>query len=146
LVAVLGELTGQTAAYAVGYYGGRPVVERFGKYVRFDHRELDRVDGFFAKYGTFAIFICRFIPVVRGVVGIPAGIARMKLVPFYLWTLLGSVVFCGGLAWLGFAAGNHIDTLKADLHKWSSEFLILLIVLVVAGAVIAYLRSRSPKE
>jgi membrane protein DedA with SNARE-associated domain len=144
-VAVLGELTGQTAAYAVGYYGGRPAVERYGKYVRFHHSQLDRVDGFFARYGTFAIFICRFVPVVRGIVGIPAGIARMKLVPFYLWTLLGSIIFCGGLGLLGNKLGQNVDKITPELHKWLYLLLGLLIILVVAIAVVAYIRSRSPK-
>ncbi|HVS46947.1 MAG TPA: DedA family protein [Verrucomicrobiae bacterium] len=145
-VAVAGELTGQTAAYAVGRYGGRPFVERFGKYVRFHSDQLDRVDGFFARYGTFAIFICRFVPVVRGIVGIPAGIARMALVPFYLWTLLGSIVFCGGLAILGHALGNHLSALLPQLHAWSHALLAALIVLVLAIAIVAYIRSRSPKS
>lgn len=145
VVAVLGELTGQAAAYAVGYYGGRPVVERFGKYVRIHHSELDRIHGFFAKYGTFAIFICRFVPVIRGIVGIPAGIAQMALVPFYLWTLLGSIVFCGGLGWLGYTLGNHVDTILPELHRWSHLLLIVLVVLVVAIGVVAYVRSRSPR-
>lgn len=145
VVSVLGELTGQTAAYAVGYYGGRPAVERYGKYVRFHHSQLNRVDGFFARYGTFAIFICRFVPVVRGIVGIPAGIARMKLVPFYLWTLLGSIVFCGGLALLGNKLGQHLNTLLPELHKWSYLLLGALVVLIGAIAVVALIRSRSPR-
>jgi len=146
VIAVLGELTGQTAAYAVGYFGGRPAVERYGKYVRFHHSQLDRVDGFFARYGTFAIFICRFVPVVRGIVGIPAGIARMNLVPFYLWTLLGSVVFCGGLGLLGNKLGQNVDQLAPELHRWSYVLLGVLIVLAVAVAVVAYIRSHSPRD
>lgn len=105
-IAVCGELAGQSIEYAVGRYGGRPFVDRFGKYVRFHHAELERVDRFFVRWGSFAIFICRLVPVVRGVVGIPAGIAEMPLVPFYLWTAGGSLVFCAFFILLGDRGGH----------------------------------------
>jgi membrane protein DedA with SNARE-associated domain len=106
IVAIVAELVGQTAAYAIGRFGGRPFVERFGKYVHFRHKQLAVVEGFFVRYGRFAIFICRFIPVIRGVVGIAAGIAEMPLLPFYLWTLLGSTIFCAGLILAGSGLGH----------------------------------------
>ena len=96
-IAVAAELVGQSIGYAVGRFGGRPFIDRFGKYVHFHHAEMEKVERFFARYGKFAIFICRFVPVIRGIVGIPAGIAEMPLVPFYFWTFCGSLIFCGGL-------------------------------------------------
>jgi membrane protein DedA with SNARE-associated domain len=143
LVATAGELAGQTLGYAIGYYGGRPFVLRFGKYVRFREHELDRIDGFFARYGNSAIFICRFVPVIRGLVGIPAGIARMNLAVFYLWTLAGSLVFCGGLGYLGFVFGRHVDTLYPLLRRSGILIFGIVIVAVAIIALVWYLRNRK---
>ena len=140
--AVLGELAGQSIGYAVGRFGGRPLVERYGKYVRFDHAHLDKVDAFFDKYGTFAIFICRFVPVIRGIVGVPAGIVRMPLVPFYSWTLAGSIVFCGGLIWLGMALGKHLDAITPLIHRFGLPILAVAIVAAIGYGIWLRLKSR----
>jgi membrane protein DedA with SNARE-associated domain len=132
-VAVLAELCGQSIGYAVGRFGGRPFIDRYGKYVRFHHAELDKVHGFFERYGRFAIFICRFVPVIRGIVGIPAGIAEMPLVPFYSWTFLGSLIFCGGLVLTGHALGAHAN----EVIDGSRKYLIAIIALVIV-AIVAY--------
>lgn len=142
-VAVAGELAGQTLAYVVGRFGGRPFVLRFGKYVRFREHELDRIDGFFAHYGSFAIFICRFVPVVRGLVGIPAGIARMNLAVFYTWTLAGSIVFCGALGALGYFFGHNLDAIKTSLHDGSMLILAAIVLAALIAAGVWYLRSRK---
>lgn len=142
-VAVAGELSGGAVGYAIGRFGGRPFVERFGKYVRFHHSHLDRGDAFFDRYGTFAIFICRFIPVVRGIVAIPAGIARMNIAAFALWTALGSTIFCGGLILLGNELGMHVHQLTELLHRGTKLMLILSVVLIVALALAGWIRSRS---
>lgn len=140
-VAVVAELAGQSAGYAIGLYGGRPVVRRFGKYVRFHEKELDRVHAFFERYGRFAIFICRFIPVVRGVVGIAAGIAEMPLAPFYIWTFLGSSIFCGALIWAGFVLRRHSDAVVGPLGR---DALVAAAVLV--AAILAIVKLRSLKK
>jgi membrane protein DedA with SNARE-associated domain len=142
LVAVLGELTGQSIAYAIGRFGGRPVVERYGKYVRFHHAQMEQVESFFTRYGAFAIFLCRFIPVIRGIVGIPAGIAQMPLAPFYLWTLCGSALFCGGLILLGNALGAHAREVVDAIRHYA----VPIVVLAIAGAAIfMYVRSRRAR-
>ncbi len=137
-VAVFAELTGQSIGYAVGFYGGRPFVERYGKYVGFHHRELDRVHGFFERWGSFAVFVCRFTPVIRGIDGIPAGIAEMPLGPFYLWTFLGSLGFCGGLILLGHAVGTHLGAVMPALQR----YLLLIAAAVVAALVAAIVISQ----
>lgn len=138
-VAVLAELVGQSIAYAIGRFGGRPFVDRFGKYVRFHHAELEKVDGFFAKYGKFAIFICRFVPVIRGIVGIPAGIAQMPLPAFYFWTFCGSLIFCGGLILAGNALGVHSHEVIAGVQKYA---LLIIVLVVVAVAIFAFMQNR----
>lgn len=140
LIAVAAELFGQSIAYAVGYYGGRPFVDRFGKYVRFHHRELERVEAFFRKYGSFAIFVCRFTPVIRGIVGVPAGIAEMPLPAFYLWTALGSACFCGGLILLGHALGVHSDAVIATVRRFG--YLIIALA-VLAAALFVWIQTRK---
>ncbi|MDP9110894.1 MAG: DedA family protein [Candidatus Eremiobacteraeota bacterium] len=141
-VAVAAELVGQSIGYAVGFYGGRPFVERYGKYVHFGAAEMARVERFFARWGSFAIFICRFTPVIRGFVGVPAGIAEMPLQKFYLWTFLGSLGFCGGLILLGNALGSHFDQVLPQVHK----SLYLLLGIVVIGIVAAVLISRRNRS
>jgi membrane protein DedA with SNARE-associated domain len=144
-VAVLAELFGQSIGYAVGRFGGRPFIDRYGKYVRFHHAELDKVHGFFERYGKFAIFICRFVPVIRGIVGIPAGIAEMPLLPFYLWTLLGSLIFCGGLIWTGYALGAHANEAIDGARKYLFVIVGLIVVAAIAYFVVRGRRAqRSP--
>jgi membrane protein DedA with SNARE-associated domain len=143
VVAVAAELIGQSIAYAIGRFGGRPFVARYGKYVRFHHAQMEKVERFFERQGSFAIFLCRFIPVIRGIVGIPAGIAQMPLLPFYLWTALGSALFCGGLILLGHALGAHSHEVIATVRK----FAVLIVGLaVVAGVLFAFLQSRRLKD
>jgi membrane protein DedA with SNARE-associated domain len=143
-VAVIGELVGQTIAYAVGRFGGVPVLERFGKYVGFHHEQMERFHRFIERYGTFAVFICRFLPVIRGVCGFPAGIAEMNLAHFYLWTFLGSAIFCTLLVSLGFAFGDHLNAILPLLHRGGTVVAIVAILAIVAG--IVWYRSRSRKR
>jgi membrane protein DedA with SNARE-associated domain len=142
-VAVAAELVGQSIGYAVGRFGGRPFIERYGKYVRFHHAELEKVHGFFERYGKFAIFICRFVPVIRGIVGIPAGIAEMPLGPFYFWTFLGSLIFCGGLVLAGHALGSHSGEVIDGVKKYAIAIAALV---VVAAAAVLYVKSRMKKQ
>lgn len=138
-IAVAAELVGQSIGYAIGRFGGRPFIDRYGKYVHFHHAEMEKVHAFFERYGKFAIFICRFIPVIRGIVGIPAGIAEMPLGAFYFWTFLGSLVFCGGLVLAGHALGAHAGEVVDGARKYA---LALVGLVVVVAGVVFYLKSR----
>ena len=143
LVAVLGELAGGTLGYAIGRFGGVPVIERYGKYVHFTHENLQKVHGFFERWGTFAIFICRFLPVIRGIVAIPAGIAEMNLAHFYLWTFLGSGIFCSALILLGYTAGDHLDAVMAMVHRGGYAIAAVAVVVIVAAILVVRYRTRS---
>jgi membrane protein DedA with SNARE-associated domain len=142
-VAVGGELAGGSIGYAVGRFGGVPVIERYGKYVRFHHSQLERVHAFFERWGSFAIFICRFVPVIRGIVAIPAGIAEMNLVHFYLWTVLGSAIFCGGLVYAGDALGPHVNDLLPHLRR--GGIIVLAVAVIAVVAVVLLQRARSKR-
>lgn len=142
VVAVAGELAGESIAYAIGRFGGVPAIERFGKYVGLHHQHLARIHGFFERYGTFAIFICRFLPVIRGIAGFPAGIAEMDVAPFYLWTLLGSLIFCSGLIGIGYAFGGHLDAILPLLHRGGLVLVAVVVLVAIALAVTAWVRRR----
>jgi len=123
----LGCNLGSAVAYAVGYYGGRPLVERYGAYILLSRRELELADGFFARFDDVTVFVSRLLPVVRTFIALPAGIARMPQVRFHFYTFLGSWPWCLGLAYLGFKAGEHWDYLRTYFHKF--DFVIGLILL-----------------
>lgn len=144
-IAVAAELVGQSIAYAIGRFGGRPFIDRYGKYVHFHHAELDKAHRFFERYGKFAIFICRFIPVIRGIIGIPAGIAEMPLGPFYFWTFCGSLIFCGGLVLAGNALGAHADEVIGTVRHYAVLIVVLAVLAAVAFFVIKNrVAQRSP--
>jgi membrane protein DedA with SNARE-associated domain len=142
LVATAGELVGSAILYAIGYYGGRPFVARWGKYVKLDENKLDRFHGFYERYGNVVVLICRFIPFVRGVAALPAGISRMQKRFFFLYTLIGSSIFCFGLAYLGHAFGRHIDEITPRIHNFSIGFVIGLVLVI--GGYVAYRLLRKP--
>ncbi len=142
-LAVAAELTGQSIGYAIGRFGGRPFLDRYGKYVRFHHKEMERVEYFFKRYGKFSIFICRFVPVIRGIVGIPAGIAEMPLGAFYLWTALGSIIFCGGLILLGHALGAHSQQTVEAVRKYG---LLVLAVIILGALGFLFVRNRRASQ
>lgn len=143
VVALAGELGGGTVGYAIGRYGGVPVIERYGRYVHFTHARLTRMHQFFERWGTFAIFVCRFLPVLRGVAAIPAGIAEMNLALFYLWTFLGSLIFCTFLILLGSALGTHLDAVLPLLRKSGYIALGVAVLAVVVTIVVMRKRARA---
>lgn len=143
LVGTVAEVCGATALYAVGYYGGVPFVERYGRYVGFKHSALVKVHGFYERFGTITVFWCRFIPFVRGVASFPAGLSRMQKRYFISYTALGSAVFCFGLAYLGNMAGNNLDGILGVLHKLTLVIVGVVVVALVAGFLVW--RARRTK-
>ena len=97
----VGCFAGSLTAYWVGAHGGRPLADRCGKYVLISKKDLDTADRLFQKYGDIIAFTARMLPVVRTYIGFPAGIARMPLVRFCVYSFLGSLPWCLGLAWIG---------------------------------------------
>jgi membrane protein DedA with SNARE-associated domain len=136
LVATLGEVVGASLLYAVGRYGGPPFVHRYGKYVFLRAHELQRVHRFYERYGTKTVFICRFIPVIRGIASLPAGLAEMPKRYFLPYTAAGSAIFCFVLAWAGHSLGSHVDRIAPYVHRFS------LIIAVAVVAAIAFLIAK----
>ena len=128
---------GSVVAYEVGKRGGRPFAERYGRYLLIGADELDAADRFFARWGAAAVLIGRLLPVIRTFIAFPAGVARMRLLPFHLYTFVGSWPFCLALAWIGRTLGDRWNSdprLKAFFHRADLAIGILL-VLLVAGYV-----------
>ena len=125
---------GSALAYAIGSRGGRPAVERWGRRVLVTRRDIDWAERFFARFGGPTVFICRLLPVVRTFIALPAGIARMPLLPFHLYTFVGSWIWCYALAWVGARLGDQWDKnpeLRATFHKFDA---VIVAVVVLAGA------------
>ena len=121
LVALMGAIgcnVGSAIAYEIGYYGGRPLVERYGSYVLLSQRELDWTDHFFARFGDATVLISRMLPIVRTFIALPAGIGRMPRLRFHLYTFIGSFPWCLGLAYLGMKAGEHWNYLGKYFHQF----------------------------
>lgn len=143
LVATVAEVVGGIVLYTVGFYGGIPFVKRYGKYVMFREHELARVHAFYERQGTKTVFLCRFLPFIRGVAALPAGISRMQKRFFITYTAAGSAIFCFGLAYLGEAAGKNIDAISAKLHEFSLLAAGVVVLLIVGGIIWWRLNKRS---
>jgi membrane protein DedA with SNARE-associated domain len=143
VVATLGAIgcnLGSVVAYEVGAYGGRPLIERFGRYILMSRHDLEKSESFFQRYGSMTVFIGRLLPVVRTFIALPAGIARMPRGRFHLYTFVGSWPWCFALAWCGYKLGMSWDTdprLKHWLHRFDA-----LIVLALAIGFVFFVRSH----
>lgn len=109
-VASLASNLGSIPAYWVGARGGRPMVERYGSYLLLSRHDLDRVDSFFVRFGSIAVLIGRMLPIIRTFIAFPAGVAKMNLVRFHLYTFLGSWPWCYVLAYVGMKLGASWNT------------------------------------
>lgn len=131
----LGCNVGSIVAYEAGKRGGRPLIERWGKFVLIGPGELDAADRFFARWGSIAVLIGRLMPVIRSFIAFPAGIARMPLGKFHLYTFIGSWPWCFGLAWLGMVLGDKWDSdprVKAAFHSADAVILAVLVLGAIA--------------
>jgi membrane protein DedA with SNARE-associated domain len=117
---------GSLVAYEIGCYGGRPLVERYGRWILLSHRELDWADRFFLRWGYLAVVIARMLPVVRTFIALPAGIARMPRARFHIYTFLGSWPWCLALAYFGMKMGEHWRELGKYLHKFDVVIVAVL--------------------
>lgn len=130
----LGCNLGSVVAYYIGYYGGRPLVERYGRYIFLSEKELHWADRFFDKWGDWAVFVSRLLPVVRTFIALPAGIAKMRQVRFHVFTFVGSWPWCFVLAWVGMRLGEQWDK-DPRLKAWFHRFDAVILGIIVVGAV-----------
>ncbi len=132
LAGALGSWLGATAMYWAARWAGRPLALRYGKYVFIPSEKIEAAERWAAHYGSAGVFVSRLLPVVRHLIGIPAGIVRMDFKIFSFYTLLGSAIWTAILCWLGVAAGQDEKLMKGELHR-------ITLWLVCAAAVLGAL-------
>lgn len=138
LATSLGSLAGSLASYWMGYYGGKPLVLKVGKYLLLNRHDLELTERYFnRKQGIYTIFLARFIPVIRHFISIAAGMGKMPLVPFMLVTIVGATLWNGFLLYLGMRLREHWTMVQ----KYSHQVDIVIVVLAVIG-IGWFIRSR----
>ena len=141
-----GCVLGSLVAYWVGMYGGRPLAEKYGRYLLISSHDLDLADRWFARFGEVIVFASRLLPAIRTFIAFPAGVARMNLKKFVIYTFAGSLPWCIGLAYVGQRLGEKWDkdpTLKNLFHRF--DFIIGMVV-VLAGAWWVWRHIRHLRE
>jgi len=141
---VLGSVLGALANYGLSLWLGRAVIRRLGRYVLISEKALDRAERFFDRHGEISTLLGRMLPVVRHLISIPAGIARMSLPRFVLFTGLGAFLWCTILATIGYVLGQHEDVWnKVEVQHYLSQVLLYLIpALIVTVMVYAWWQRR----
>ena len=133
----LGNLLGSWIAYCVSRVGGRPLLRKYGRYILVTQDEVDRAEVWFTKYGELAVFVSRMLPVVRPFISVPAGIARMNIWRFSIYTFIGSYPWSVGLAYGGFKLGENWEDLREVMRPFD-----IPIVLVVVAAIAWFVYRR----
>jgi len=143
LIATMGALgcnLGSVLAYEVGAYGGRPLIEKYGKYILLNRHDLELAERFFQRYGSITVFIGRLLPVIRTFIALPAGIARMPRLRFHVYTFAGSWPWCWALAYVGYKLGERWDS-DPRLKLWFHRLDAVIVVLLLAG-IVWFVRSH----
>lgn len=129
IAGAIGSWVGATAMYWVSRVGGRPLLARYGRYAGISEEKIEGAERWSSKFGSMGIFISRLLPVVRHLIGIPAGIVRMDYRLFSLFTIIGSAIWSAVLCWVGIKAGQDEQLMKGDLHRitlWLGGAMVVL--------------------
>ena len=138
-----GCVIGSIPSYYIGFFGGRKFVEKYGKYFLVSKKDLDEADKWVDKYGDWAFFLCRMLPVVRPFISLPAGILKARKRTFFSLTFLGSLIWSYVLVYVGLKLGEHLDKLKAIWHKFDA---VIIIVILILGGIYIYKHIKHLKE
>ncbi len=139
----IGCVLGSIPSYYLGYFGGRPFVEKYGKYFLVSKKDLEDADKWVDKYGDWAFFICRMLPVVRTFISLPAGILRARKRTFFTLTFLGSLIWCYVLVYVGVKMGENMEALKHIWHKFDA---VIIIVCFILGCLYIYKHFKHLKD
>lgn len=140
LAATIGNILGSLIAWWIGKKGGRPLIERYGKYILLSKRDLDLTEKWFQRKGSLTVFIGRLIPIVRTYISFPAGIAKMPILPFVIYSFAGALIWSWLLGYIGFALGEH----WREIGNWLHKFDLIIVLGIIAG--IAYWIKRHLKR
>jgi len=146
IAGTIGGLFSQLFLYWAGYFGGRPFLERFGKYILIKKHHIDMSEKWFNKYGKGVIFAARFIPVVRHAISIPAGIAKMSWLTFSLYTTLAIIPWSIFFIYLGKQLGENWEQIKEIASPYMTPVIIVAVSAILLYVVIRYVRNRKPKR
>ena len=139
---------GSLVAYWIGAIGGRPFIAKYGRFVLLDHRDLDRAEKFFERYGSITVLIGRMLPIVRTFIAFPAGVAKMNQLRFHIYTFIGSWPWCYALAWAGMKLGATWNTdprFKEIFHRFHIA-VELVIVAAFIWFVVSHWKNRIRTE
>ena len=142
LAGAFGCVVGSVPAYYLGMYGGRPLIEKYGRYILMSRHDLDLADRWFSRHGEATVFFARLLPVIRTFIAFPAGVARMDMKRFIGYTFAGSLPWCLGLAYVGMKLGERWPMLKGYFHKFDLA-IGAVIVLGVVWYVRRHLKNRD---
>jgi len=144
LATSIGSITGSFLSYLMGYYGGRPLVLKVGKYLMLDKEHLDWTEKWFARHGFATIFIGRFIPVVRHLISIPAGLGRMPLLPFLVYTLTGATIWNCILLYVGYKFATYEKQIWEISHRFHLDAVVSAILIAgIAFVLFKHLQARK---
>lgn len=141
LAGATGSLLGSLATYALGYFGGRPLIIRYGRYVLITEHDLALIERFFQKFGKFSVFLGRILPVVRTFISIPAGIGRVSLWPFIWTAFVGSFIWSYFLAWVGLKLGENWHNIEVYFRRFDLV-IVIAIVMVIAWWIRRHLKGH----
>ncbi len=136
---------GSVISYALGAWGGRPLVERYGKYILVSDEDLEKADRWFARWGDWASFISRLLPIVRTFISFPAGVVRTNFARFTVYSFVGSFIWCGLLALGGYYFGEHWEELRAIMRPFDIPIAIVILA-ALAYYVYHHVRKRKTEE
>ena len=131
LAGAVGCAIGSVFSYWLGAWGGRPLVEKYGKYILISHHDLDLADRWFSRYGEATVFFSRLLPIVRTFISFPAGIARMNFLRFVVYSFLGSLPWTLLLAWIGQKLGDNWEDIRGYFHGLDWVILGLIVIGIV---------------
>jgi membrane protein DedA with SNARE-associated domain len=126
----LGNTIGSVIAYYVGMWAGRPLLNKYGRYILISQRDLEISDRWFARSGSWTVFVSRLLPVVRTYISLPAGIARMNIYKFIVYTFAGAFIWSTGLAYGGYLMGEHWEQLRNAMRPFDPVIIAVIVILV----------------
>jgi membrane protein DedA with SNARE-associated domain len=142
----LGCTIGSIIAYWVGTKGGRPFLNKYGKYILITPHDLDRADQWFQKNGDWAIFITRLMPVIRTFISLPAGIAKMRIGKFLIYTFVGSFIWCTALSLAGYLLGENWEKIRTVMRPFD-PVIVAIVVILIGFYIYRHIKhSRTQKE
>ena len=131
IIGGVGNLGGSLLAYWIGAKGGRPLIEKYGKYILISKHDLDIADKWFTNYGELTAFVGRLLPIVRTFISFPAGIAKMDIWKFSIYTLIGATIWSAALAYAGVKMGANWEHIRECLHNFDLTVGILIVLFVI---------------